>query len=60
MLYLIIKDHNYYNYKEKTVTDIFTNGELEGLLNLKMFKKASVAPWTDKAHFKLERLRIEA
>ncbi len=58
--YLLKKYLKYDDYKEKTVTDIFTKEQLESSLNLKVFETASVALFNENGHFELERLSTEA
>ena len=60
MPYLMKKYLKYDDYKEKTVTDIFTNEQLERSLHLKVFETGSVVLFNEKGRFELERLPTEA
>ena len=60
MPYLLKKYLKYDDYKEQTVTDIFTPEQLEGSLNLKVFETASIALFNENGIFKVERLPTES
>ena len=60
MPYLLKKYLKYEDYKEKTVTDIFTEDQLEGSINLSVFETSSVVLYNNKGNFILERMPVEA
>lgn len=58
--YLLKKYLHYDDYKEKTVTDIFTKDQLDGSLTLNVFETASVALFNENSRFKVKRLPTQA
>jgi len=56
MPYLLKKYLKYDDYKEKTVTDIFTKDQLESALTLDVFETASVALFNENGRFEVKRL----
>ena len=60
MPYLLKKYLKYSDYKEQTIDEIFTNGELDKALVYEVFQNKSVVLWNDQGHFSAKELPFKA
>lgn len=60
MPYLLKKYLKYSDYKEQTIDDIFTNGELDNALVYEVFQNKSIILWNDQGHFSAKELPFKA